>query len=81
MINLLFASNGWHRFFSNTGTWVHIDGATSPQFDSNGYVTGLDNDGSFLTDFKRYLDDALERNILIFPTLWNGAYVDATLAQ
>ena len=60
---------------------MHIHGATSPQFDSNGYVTGLDNDGSFLTDFRRYLDDALARGILIFPTLWNGAYVEASLAQ
>ncbi|KAK7104063.1 mannan endo-1,4-beta-mannosidase-like [Littorina saxatilis] len=56
-------------------TWVHIHGATSPQFDSNSYVTGLDNDGTFLADFKQYLDDALARGILIFPTLWNGAFV------
>jgi mannan endo-1,4-beta-mannosidase len=36
-------------------------------------VTGLDSDGSFLNDFKQYLDDAHARGILIFPTLWNGA--------
>ncbi|KAK7104066.1 mannan endo-1,4-beta-mannosidase-like isoform X2 [Littorina saxatilis] len=56
-------------------TWVHIEGATSPKFDHNGYVTGLDSDGSFISDFKRYLDDAKARNILIFPCLWNGAQV------
>ncbi|XP_025105016.1 mannan endo-1,4-beta-mannosidase-like [Pomacea canaliculata] len=55
-------------------TWVHIEGATSPVFDSNGCVTGLDKgDGSFVKDFIQYLDDAKERNILIFPCLWNGA--------
>ncbi|KAK7466635.1 hypothetical protein BaRGS_00037292 [Batillaria attramentaria] len=42
-------------------TWVHIHGATSPKFNSSGHVTGLDNDGSFLSDFKRYLDDARAR--------------------
>ncbi|PVD25441.1 hypothetical protein C0Q70_13097 [Pomacea canaliculata] len=54
-------------------TWVHIEGQTSPKFDSSGHVSGLDNDGTFISDFKRYLDDARARNILIFPTLWNGA--------
>ncbi|XP_076443072.1 mannan endo-1,4-beta-mannosidase-like isoform X2 [Babylonia areolata] len=57
-------------------TWVHVDGSTSPRFDRHGYVTGLDKDGTFLTDFRRYLDDARARNILVFPTLWNGAVVN-----
>ncbi|KAK7466636.1 hypothetical protein BaRGS_00037293 [Batillaria attramentaria] len=56
-------------------TWVHIHGATSPQFDGSGHVTGLDRDGSFIEEFKQYLDDAQQRGILIFPTLWNGAVV------
>ncbi|KAK7466626.1 hypothetical protein BaRGS_00037283, partial [Batillaria attramentaria] len=54
-------------------TWIHIEGSTSPAFDDNGFVTGLDTDGAFITDFWQYLNDAQERNILIFPTLWNGA--------
>ncbi|PVD25442.1 hypothetical protein C0Q70_13098 [Pomacea canaliculata] len=55
-------------------TWVHIEGATSPKFNSSGYVTGLDSgDGSFLKDFIQYLDDAKQRNIFIFPCLWNAA--------
>ncbi|XP_076451220.1 mannan endo-1,4-beta-mannosidase-like [Babylonia areolata] len=55
-------------------TWVHIEGQTSPKFDHSGHVTGLDSgDGSFLADFRQYLDDARARDILIFPTLWNGA--------
>ncbi|KAK7104064.1 mannan endo-1,4-beta-mannosidase-like [Littorina saxatilis] len=54
-------------------TWVHIEGATSPEFDGSGHVTALDKDGSFISDFQQYLDDAQQRNILIFPTLWNGA--------
>lgn len=57
----------------STGTWVHIEGETSPKFDSTGHVTGLDTAGTFLAEFKEYLDDAHARHILIFPTLWNGA--------
>ncbi|KAL8576152.1 hypothetical protein ACOMHN_027807 [Nucella lapillus] len=56
-------------------TWIHVDGGTSPHFDSRGFVTALDKDGTFLNDFRHYLDDARARNILIFPTLWNGAAV------
>jgi len=54
-------------------TWIHIHGATSPAFDSNWMVTGLDEQGTFIADFKQYLDDAKERGILIFPCLWSGA--------
>ncbi|XP_070180562.1 mannan endo-1,4-beta-mannosidase-like isoform X2 [Littorina saxatilis] len=57
-------------------TWVHVDGHTSPHFNSTGYVIGLDKDGTFLADFGRYLDDARARNILVFATLWNGAVVN-----
>ncbi|KAK6195091.1 hypothetical protein SNE40_000589 [Patella caerulea] len=53
--------------------WVHIEGATSPHFDGNGYVTGLDKTGSFINEFKEYLKAAHKYNILIFPCLWNGA--------
>jgi len=56
-------------------TWVHVHGSTSPKFDGSGHVTALDNDGTFISDFKQYLDDARTRGILVFPTLWNGAVV------
>ncbi|KAK7466634.1 hypothetical protein BaRGS_00037291, partial [Batillaria attramentaria] len=56
-------------------TWVHVDGRTSPQFDDEGYVVSLDANGTFLSDFRRYLDDARAHNILVFATLWNGASV------
>nr|KAG5687812.1 hypothetical protein BaRGS_005442 [Batillaria attramentaria] len=48
---------------------------TSPQFDDEGYVVSLDANGTFLSDFRRYLDDARAHNILVFATLWNGASV------
>ena len=57
--------------FPVTGTWVHVDGRTSPHFDVQGYVIGLDKEGTFLADFRRYLDDARAKNILVFATLWN----------
>ena len=57
------------------GTWIHIDGATSPEFDGNGFVTATDSDNTFISDFLTYLDDAYDRNILIFPCLWNGAVI------
>jgi len=54
---------------------VHVHGATSPKYDSTGMVTGLDNGGTFIEEFRQYLDDAFARDILIFPCLWNGAVV------
>ncbi|XP_060081614.1 mannan endo-1,4-beta-mannosidase-like [Ylistrum balloti] len=54
-------------------TWIHIEGETSPQFDSSGRVTGLDRDGTFISDMREYLQAARRYNILIFPTLWNAA--------
>ncbi|CAG5119408.1 unnamed protein product [Candidula unifasciata] len=53
--------------------WIHIQGETSPNYDSNGNVIGLDAKGTFLDDFKDLLDLAKKYNIFAFPTLWNGA--------
>ncbi|XP_055895654.1 mannan endo-1,4-beta-mannosidase-like isoform X2 [Biomphalaria glabrata] len=52
--------------------WIHVQGETSPAFDSNGMVTGLDTKGTFLDDFKELLRLALQYNIFLFPTLWNA---------
>ncbi|KAK6195089.1 hypothetical protein SNE40_000587 [Patella caerulea] len=53
--------------------WIHVEGVVSPHFDNNGYVTGLDERGTFIAEFKEYLHRAQHYNILIFPCLWNGA--------
>lgn len=55
------------------GTWIHIEGETSPNFDSSGHVLGPDRDGTLISDLRQYLQAARRDNILIFPTLWNGA--------
>ncbi|KAL3874774.1 hypothetical protein ACJMK2_037744 [Sinanodonta woodiana] len=53
--------------------WIHIEGETSPQFDGNGFVTGLDRDGTFISDMRQYIRFAGQHGILVFPTLWNAA--------
>eukprot|EP01084_Bolivina_argentea_P060860 111180_1 len=52
--------------------WLHVAGQSSPQFDSNGFVTGTDAANTLISDFRLYLDAAAERNILLFPVLWAG---------
>ncbi|XP_064600905.1 mannan endo-1,4-beta-mannosidase-like [Liolophura sinensis] len=53
--------------------WIHIEGAVTPNFDGNGYVTAPDKEGTFLNEMKTYLKKAQEYNILVFFCLWNGA--------
>ncbi|XP_059147582.1 mannan endo-1,4-beta-mannosidase-like [Physella acuta] len=53
--------------------WIHIQGETSPAFDSNGYVTAPDHQGTFINDFKDMLNLAQSYDLLVFPTLWNAA--------
>lgn len=45
----------------------------TPIFDSNGFVTGPDNAGTFIDDLGKFLDVAYTHNILVIPVLWNGA--------
>lgn len=49
--------------------WLHTDGATSPEFDATGSVTGLD------TNFFSNLDDifsrALKHHIMLIPSIWD----------
>ncbi|CAC5396182.1 Mannan endo-1,4-beta-mannosidase [Mytilus coruscus] len=51
--------------------WLHIEGESTPQFDNNGYVTGIDN--TLISDMRAYLQAAKRHNILIFFSLWNAA--------
>ncbi|XP_046582032.1 mannan endo-1,4-beta-mannosidase-like isoform X1 [Haliotis rubra] len=53
--------------------WVHIEGATSPHFDSNGNVLSLDQKGTFLSDMHEFLESARKYNVLVFFCLWNAA--------
>jgi len=53
--------------------WVHIQAETTPDFDSNGYVTKPDSRGTLLDDIKDLLDTAQKYDVFVFPTLWNCA--------
>lgn len=37
------------------GVWIHIEGESSPKFDSNGHVTGTDNGGTLINDMRDML--------------------------
>lgn len=60
-------------FLHYKGVWIHIEGESSPQFDSNGHVTGTDHGGTLINDMRDMLKAAQQHNIFVFPTLWNGA--------
>jgi hypothetical protein len=49
--------------------WIHCDGRTSPKFDDNGSVTGLDT--NFLSNFDDLLRIARDNNIMVMPCLWS----------
>lgn len=51
--------------------WLHIEGESTPTFNNNGYVTGID--GTLISDMRQYLRAAQKYNILVFFTLWNAA--------
>lgn len=53
--------------------WVHIEGATSPSFTHDGHVSGTDSKNTLISDLRQYIRYAAQHNILVFPTLWNGA--------
>ncbi|KAI9559836.1 endo-beta-1 [Daphnia sinensis] len=53
--------------------WLHVDGANTPAFDSNGYVTGPDNTGTMISDMRSFLDFAQSKNLMVVFVLWNGA--------
>lgn len=47
------------------GIWVHVEGKSTPQFDSNGYVVAPDSTGTFISDLERFLDIAAENNVFV----------------
>ncbi|CAL1540135.1 unnamed protein product [Lymnaea stagnalis] len=59
--------------FFPSGLWIHIQGETTPIFDSTGLVTGLDTKGTFIDDIIDLLNLGQQYDVLIFPTLWNAA--------
>ncbi|KAA0202739.1 Glycosyl Hydrolase 5 [Hyalella azteca] len=67
--------------------WVHVEGYSTPNFDSDGYVTACDRTGDFINDVKKFLDAAQANDILVTLTLWNGAvmgnqaYINLPLAS
>jgi hypothetical protein len=49
--------------------WIHCDGRTSPEFDNNGNVTGLDT--NFFSNFDDIFRIAALNNVMIMPCLWS----------
>ena len=49
--------------------WLHTNGANSPQYGEDGFITGL-SDGELET-LERAISLAYERGVLIMPTLWS----------
>ncbi len=79
--NYLIGSNYNAAFFDSVFTecqnngvncvrvWLHTDGGTSPEFDSLGYVTGLDT--NFFTHLDNFLLLAKNHNIMVIPVIWS----------
>ena len=53
--------------------WLHVEGDSTPQFSSDGFVVGTDAAGSLIGDMRRYLQASAELDVLVFFVLWNGA--------
>ncbi|HOB16955.1 MAG TPA: discoidin domain-containing protein [Defluviitoga sp.] len=49
--------------------WLHTDGSSNPLYGEDGKVIGIEKEN--LKTFKRALDLAYERGILILPVLWS----------
>ena len=49
--------------------WLHTDGATSPEFDSSGYVTGLDS--NFFSNLDDLFNRALRHHVMLIPSIWD----------
>jgi len=71
-------NQGWFQTFFQTCQqnhvnsarfWLHCDGRASPNFDSNGYVTGLSS--TFLPQLTSFLSLARQYNVVILLTLWS----------
>jgi hypothetical protein len=49
--------------------WIHCDGRSTPEFDDNGNVTGLDT--NFFSNFDDIFRIAATCNVMIMPCLWS----------
>jgi hypothetical protein len=49
--------------------WIHCSGWASPEFDANGYVTGLS--ATFLSDMSNLLLRADNHKVMVMPCLWS----------
>ncbi|CAL2105033.1 putative Cellulase family glycosylhydrolase [Tenacibaculum sp. 190524A02b] len=49
--------------------WIHCDGRANPNFDEQGYVTGLDN--NFLQQLNNVVKLANEHSLMVILTLWS----------
>jgi hypothetical protein len=49
--------------------WIHCDGRSTPEFDDDGSVTGLD--ANFLSDFDALLKIARDNSVMVMPCLWS----------
>ena len=54
--------------------WVHCDGRANPNFDKDGFVTGLDE--GMLEEMDDFLERAKEHNILVIFTLWSHDFLE-----
>ena len=73
----LYDPSFFSTFFQECGTngincvrlWIHCDGRSTPEFDEEGAVTGLD--ANFLGDFDDILRIARENGVMVMPCLWS----------
>ncbi|MGE5670890.1 MAG: hypothetical protein ACM31E_05560 [Fibrobacterota bacterium] len=49
--------------------WIHCDGRTSPEFDADGVVSGLDT--NFLSNLEDIFRIGAENNVMVMPCLWS----------
>ncbi|KAK3093082.1 hypothetical protein FSP39_010853, partial [Pinctada imbricata] len=76
-----YRRQAYQKFFQETAQaggnsvriWIHMEGETSPQFDSSGHVIGTDANGTLINDLRTMIQDAKQQNILVFLCLWNAA--------
>jgi len=49
--------------------WIHCDGRTSPEFGTDGSVTGLDT--NFLSNLEDIFSIAAQNDVMVMPCLWS----------
>jgi len=72
-----FDQNWFNTFFqmctqnhvNSARFWLHCDGRASPQFNSDGTVSGLSS--TFLTELKQLTDMAKSHNVVLMICLWS----------